>query len=200
MLKDISPVIGLSVDDAPAFAKSDVGNNLTTSEHSPHPAPLSSTSAHKTRYTPKSFKLEGAILAQNFPNNSLHCIVAMASKRAIRLFGAGANASVIGRQTSRMSFNATQAFSLALRKQHTCALQSRVSILGNTSTLQVAPVQKRWHSQKPANLNKVYQFDDVSRLYAISLVSKDPSQLCQGPAHSRTPLRLSSSHRCARTP
>lgn len=90
----------------------------------------------------------------------------MASKRAVQL-GVHAHASVIGRRTSRLRFNATQAFSLALRQQSTSASQSRLAILGSTSSVQLAPVQKRWHSQQPPNLNKVYQFEDVRSFFVV---------------------------------
>lgn len=88
----------------------------------------------------------------------------MASKRAVQLFSARANASVVGRQTSRPSFAVTRAFSLAPRSQPIYVSESRASGLGNSVRLHVAPAQKRWHSQTPDDLkkNKVYQFDDVS--------------------------------------
>ena len=85
----------------------------------------------------------------------------MASKRAVQLFGAHANASIVARQTPRLSSNVVRAFSLASRKQNTCTSQRGAAVAGGAPRLQAAPVQKRWHSQKPSNLNKVYQFEDV---------------------------------------
>lgn len=89
----------------------------------------------------------------------------MASRRSVQLLGARSNASVIGRQTSRLSFNTTQAFSLVSRQQHTYVSQNRAA-LGGFSRPQAAIVQKRWHSQAPSDvkLNKVYEFDDIMHI------------------------------------
>jgi hypothetical protein len=93
----------------------------------------------------------------------------MASKRAAQLFGARSNASVIGRQTTQLSFTTARAFSIVPKPQTVNASQSRTVIVGNAARLQATPVQKRWHSQAPNDLkqNKVYEFDDV-RLYMLS--------------------------------
>ncbi|KAI4663039.1 uncharacterized protein J4E79_004351 [Alternaria viburni] len=87
----------------------------------------------------------------------------MASKRAAQLLGVRSNASVIGRQPTRLSFNTARAFSIAPRSQNTSISQSRTVAVGGAARLQATPAQKRWHSQAPNDLkqNKLYQFDDV---------------------------------------
>lgn len=120
----------------------------------------------------------------------------MASKRAVQLFGARSNTSVIGRQTSRLSFNTAYTFSLASRQQHTCVSQNRVAAPRGPSRLQVATVQKRWHSQAPSDvqLNKVYQFEDVCRLLIPLQITTDYPRSC---TPSNTPPTPAFSLMCA---
>jgi hypothetical protein len=100
----------------------------------------------------------------------------MASKRAIQLFGVRSNASVIGRHTTRLSFNTARAFSITPKPQNAHVSQRRAVVVGSVSRLQATPVQKRWHSQTPNDLKqtKVYQFDDVRYV----LLFRDSLRLC----------------------
>ena len=102
----------------------------------------------------------------------------MASKRAAQLLGIRSNASVIGRQPTRLSFNTARAFSIAPRSQNTSISQSRTVVVGGAARLQASPAQKRWHSQAPNDLkqNKLYQFDDVR----LAFISHNILNLCDG--------------------
>lgn len=153
----VSAVIRLSVDGGPRRSQRVTSAII----HMPIRASSSIVKnlCSRNRRTPRYFKLEVPVLHKPFSPDLLRCAVAMASKRAIQLFGA--RASVVAQQTPRLSSNVVRAFSLASRQHDTCTSQRGAAVAGDAPRLQVTPVQKRWHSQKPTNLNKVYQFEDV---------------------------------------
>lgn len=114
----------------------------------------------------------------------------MASKRTVQLFANRANASILGRQTSRLSIKAVRAFSYAARKESVGNPTRRNLNIRRPSEVQELYEQKRWNSRDAGSpQGKVYTYSDVrppSLFFHLRISPPLPSLFHTKPYHFRS--------------